>query len=258
MRKQDEPFFVGYLPVPAGLRRMAIVTALALVAFLSAAGLLIGGTQDDPGEGAFRFDYGRQTVTGVIEMLPYPLLHVTVGNDRIKAGHTLMMTAGGKAGVASRAEPLLGQNATVSGVILQRGTLDMLQLRGGRQGLRAAEVEEGAAVPAVPDPVPLGRWRLAGEICDGKCLAGAMRPGRGLAHKACANLCLIGDIPPIFVSTQPVEGSEFLLIVDQDGGPLPAAAYDYVAQFVHVEGEVARHGSLLVLKMDPATLEVIQ
>ena len=96
MKKQDEPFFVGYLPVPAGLRRMAIVTALALLAFLSAAGLLIGGTQDDPGEGAFRFDYGRQTVTGVIELTPYPLVRVTEGNDRIKPGTTLVLAGQGK------------------------------------------------------------------------------------------------------------------------------------------------------------------
>lgn len=258
MKNKDEPFFVGYLPIPQGLRMLAVISALALIGVMSAAGVLIGGTQDDPGNGAFRFDYGRQTVTGVVEMLPYPLLHVTEGNDRIDAGHTLMMTAGGKAGVASRAAPLVGQRATVSGVILQRGDLDMLQLRGGQQGIRAADPDEsGASVPRVPEAVPLGRWRLAGEICDGKCLAGAMRPGRGLAHKACANLCLIGDIPPVFVSTQPVEGSEFLLIVDEDGGPLPKVAYDYVAQFVRVEGDVARHGSLLVLRMDPTTLQVI-
>ena len=127
----------------------------------------------------------------------------------------------------------------------------MLQVRGGAEGLQVAEGEA-----ALPEAVPLGRWRLAGEICDGKCLAGAMRPGRGLAHKACANLCLIGDIPPVFVSTQPVEGSEFLLVLDRNGGPMPKAAYDYIAQFVSVEGEVARHGDLLVLKMDADTLEL--
>ena len=138
------------------------------------------------------------------------------------------------------------------GVILERGTLDMLQLRGGKRGLKAAG-GQGEAVA----PVPLGRWRLAGEICDGKCLVGAMRPGRGIAHKACANLCLIGDIPPVFVSTQPVEGSEFLLILDEDGGPMPASVYDRVAQFISLEGDVTRHGDMLVLKMDPESIEVL-
>ncbi len=257
MSRPEKPFFVGYLPVPPGLRKAALAMALLLVAFMTGAGLWIGGTQDNPGPGAFRFDYGRQTVTGVVEMLPYPPFHVTEGNDRIKPGHTFMLTAGGKAGVSSRANALVGQRAIVSGVVLQRGSLDMLQVRGGRQGLRAAE-DDGTAVPDVPVSEELGRWRLAGEICDGKCLAGAMRPGRGLAHKACANLCLIGEVPPIFVSTQPVEGSEFLLVVGPDGGLLPKSAYDYVAQFVQLEGDVARHGGVLVLKLDPASIEVIQ
>ncbi|WP_174826197.1 hypothetical protein [Ruegeria arenilitoris] len=101
-------------------------------------------------------------------------------------------------------------------------------------------------------------WRLAGEICDGKCLASAMRPGRGIAHKACANLRLIGDIPPVFVSTKPVDGSEFLMVVDQDGGPLPGTAYDYFTRYISLEGEVVRHGDLLVLRIDAGTTEVVK
>lgn len=245
----DGPFFVGYLPAPGPLRRFLLAACLLLIVGLTAAGLLMGATQDDPGPGAFRFDYGRQTVTGVVELTPYPVLHVTQGNDRIQPGASFLMTAGGKSGVDSRAAPLDGQLARVSGVVLERGDLFMLQLRGGRGGLRAAEGEA-----TLPEPQSMGRWRLAGEICDGKCLAGAMRPGRGLAHKACANLCLLGDVPPVFVSTQPVLGEEFLLITGPDGTRLPKRAYDFVAQYVSVEGEISKHGDLLVFAIDPDTL----
>ncbi len=254
--KQDVPFFVGYLKPPKKLRKLLLVSALALVAFMAAAGLMIGGTQDDPGTGAFRFDYGRQTVTGVVEVLPYPLFHVTEGNDRIKAGHTFMLTAQGKSGVMPMAAPLAGKTATLTGIVLERGSLDMMQVA-GRDGLKAVSDESTGDDVLVPEPQELGHWRLAGEICDGKCLAGAMRPGRGLAHKACANLCLIGDVPPVFVSSQPIEGSEFLLVLDKDGGSLPKSAYDYVAQYISLEGEIERHGSLLVLKMDPDTIELM-
>jgi hypothetical protein len=252
MDNRDDAFFVGYLPVPRALRVFLLAVGLFFVAGLAGFGLALGTAQDDPGPGAFRFDYGRQTVTGVIELTPYPLLRVTQGNDRIKVGDTLMLAGQGKTGVESRARPLAGHLAQVSGVILERGDLLMLQLRGGQQGLSAAE----GAVPEVSTE-PLGRWKLAGEICDGKCLAGAMRPGRGLAHKACANLCLIGGVPPVFVSSQPVEGSAFLLITGPQGTPLPPAAYDHVAQFVALEGEIERRGDLLVLRMDPDTLEVL-
>ncbi|MEP3055537.1 hypothetical protein [Ascidiaceihabitans sp.] len=250
---KPKPFFVGYFPIPKALRMFLLCAALFVVTLMAAMGFVMGAVQDDPGAGAYRFDYGRQTVTGVVELTPYPLLHVTQGNDRIKAGDTLMMSAGGKAGVDARAVSLDGQMAQVSGVVLERGSLNMLQLRGGRNGMQAAQGTNRA-----PAPVDEGRWKLTGEICDGKCVAGSMRPGRGLAHKACANLCLLGGVPPVFVSSQPVLDSEFLLITGPDNTPLPPAAYDAVAQFISVEGHITRRGSLLVFAIDTDTLELVK
>ncbi|MEL6886993.1 MAG: hypothetical protein AAFP87_20985 [Pseudomonadota bacterium] len=247
----DKPFFVGYLPAPGPLRSFLVTVAVLLVAGLAGAGFLMGAAQDDPGPGAFRFDYGRQTVTGVVEMTPYPILHVTTGNDRIKPGDSFLMTAGGKSGVDSRAMPLNGQLAQVSGVVLERGDLYMLQLRGRRNGLQAAE---GDAPEITAEPQ--GRWQLTGEICDGKCLAGAMRPGTGLAHKACANLCLLGDVPPIFVSTQPVLGEEFLLITGPGGTRLPRDAYDWVAQYITAAGNITKRGDMLVWEIEPETIRL--
>lgn len=249
MNNKKNPFFVGYLPVPEGLRRWLLVVSVLFVAGLAGVGLTMGVAQDDPGPGAFRFDYGRQTVTGVIELTPYPLVRVTQGNDRINPGTTLMLSGQGKSSVDQRAIPLEGQLAKVSGVILQRGSLNMLQLRGGQNGLSAVE---GPA--PVQETEALGRWKLAGEICDGKCLAGAMRPGTGLAHKACANLCLIGGVPPVFVSSQPVDGSEFLLITGLDGTALPESLYDQVGSYITIEGEVERRGDVLVFRVDPETV----
>jgi len=251
----EKPFFVGYRKTPDALRGFLWIVTATLVLGAGIAGYAIGATQNDPGDGAFQFEFGPQTVTGVLEMTPMPVIHVTEGNDRIPTGRTLMLSGGGKNGAISRAEPLAGQMVTVSGVLLERGDLDMLQLRGSANGIGPAE--EATAVP-VPTPEPLGRWRLAGEICDGKCYAGAMRPGTGLAHKACANLCLIGGIPPVFVSSQPVAGAEFLMIAGPNGAPMPDAAYDRVAQYIAVEGDIARHGDLLVFAIDPDTMEVIR
>lgn len=247
----EKPFFVGYLPVPGPLRVFLLSICVALIGGLAAAGYLLGAAQDDPGPGAYRFDYGRQTVTGVVEMTPYPILHVTKGNDRIKPGDSFLMTGGGKSGVDDRAMPLNGQLAEVSGVMLERGDIFMLQLRGGRNGMKAAEGQ----VPAV-EAQAHGRWRLTGEITDGKCQTGAMRPGRGLAHKACANLCLLGDVPPIFVSSQPVLGEEFLLVTGPGGTRLPREAYDFVAQFITAEGNITRRGDLLVWEIEPDTIRV--
>ncbi len=246
----DKPFFVGYLPVPGPLRGLLIAVSIFLIGGLAGTGYLMGAVQDDPGTAAMRGDYGRQTVQGVIEPGPYPIFHVLSGNDRIPGGISFVMSAGGKAGVKDRANALAGGVAQASGWILERGDLFMLQVRGGRNGLRNIEGE----APAVPVPEPMGTWRLTGEICDGKCLAGAMRPGRGLAHKACANLCLIGEVPPIFVSTQPVGGESFMLITGPDGEALPDAAYDAVGEYVSITGKLAMHGTTPVFAIDPESI----
>lgn len=249
--KPGDPFFVGYLPVPKPLRGPLLALTLAAVLLGGALGLWAGTSQDDPGPGAFRFDYGRQTVTGVVELTPLPILHVTQGTDRIPAGATLMLSGEGKNGVLGRPAAVEGRRVEASGILLQRGTLDMLQVGGGPDAFKDLE---GAG--DFPEPQDLGRWKLAGEICDGKCLAGAMRPGRGLAHKACANLCVAGGVPPVFVSSQPVEGSEFLLISGPDGTAMPSLR-DHMAQYISVEGRITRHGSLLVFAMDPSTIRVL-
>lgn len=252
MSRDQTPFFVGYLSVPKRLRGFVWTLSAGLLVLSVALGYWIGTTQDDPGPGALRFDFGPQTVTGVIELTPLPILHVTEGSERIAAGRTLMISGQGKNGAQNRPAAMEGQVVTASGILLQRGTLDMLQLRGGTNGLDAGE---GSGT--VPLPEDLGRWRLAGEICDGKCLAGAMRPGRGLAHKACANLCVAGGVPPVFVSSQPVEGAEFLMISGPERAEIPDSVYDFMAQFISVEGHISRHGDLLVFAIEPATIEVL-
>lgn len=249
---KDTPFFIGFMAIPAGLRLFLAVCALVLVAGFAALGWAIGASQDNPGDGAFRFDWGRQNVTGVIYTQPAPHALIVEGNERLPAGHVLMFTAGGKFSVLPRAEPLDGQLAMLSGVLLKRGDLDMMQVDGGENGLKPAEGQ----APAL-EVEQLGRWRLAGEICDGKCLAGAMRPGKGIAHKACANLCLIGDIPPVFVSTQPVAGAEYLLVAGPDGKQMPREWLDLVASYIEVEADIERRGDLLIMKIDPATMKVL-
>lgn len=244
----ETSFFVGFLRPDRSTGRFLIAVYLAVMVGFAGLGWLIAATQDDPGGGAFRWDWGRQTVTGVIEARPYPILHVAE-SDRFPAGHTLLLSGQGKRGVQARAEALDGRRVVAAGVVLKRGSLDMLQLANGAQGLSAAE-DAGAALEAVP----LGRWRITGEICDGKCYSGAMRPGSGLAHKACANLCLVGGVPPVFVATDAIEGQSFLLLADAGGGPVTDRILDWTAILVEIEGAVERRGDLLVFRIDPDSL----
>jgi hypothetical protein len=249
---KEKPFFIGFVETPRELRPFLLTVAALLVVAFAGLALAIGGTQDEPADASFRFDWGPQTIKGILENDPYPILHVTEGSERVDTGTTIMLSGVGKNGVQGRAADLEGRLVQATGIMLKRGDLDMMQVGGQPDRLMAIDGDADAV-----DSETLGTWRLAGEICDGKCLAGAMRPGRGLSHKACANLCLVGGVPPVFVTSAPLEGSEFLLIGGIDGGPMPDVLLDQVATYVEIEGEVERRGSLLVLKADPETLKVL-
>ncbi|MFT7059635.1 MAG: hypothetical protein ACJASV_002146 [Pseudorhodobacter sp.] len=249
MAKAQAPFFVGWGKIPKDLVQFLLIS---VVSFLIGSGVVayaISATQTDTGGGAFM---GQAKAIGILRADPYPVLHV-IESANFERGDTILLTGGGKRGVFDQAAGLDGMVVEAAGLRLERGDLNGMQLRNGTRGLKAAENPDASFAP---ETVPLGRWKLTGEICDGKCLNGAMRPGRGLAHRACANLCLIGQVPPVFVSSGPVDGHEFLLMANADGGPLTDEILDFTAIFVEVEGDVERRGDMLVFKIAPETIKV--
>ena len=232
-------FFIGWQATPPRpLRGLLAALALGVPLGFAALGLLLGRAADDPGGGAFDWEAGEQTLLGTVAARPYPLLY-------LPSGHTLLLSGLGKSGV--ELDPALdGRHVAARGFMIRRGTLEMLQV---------AALDPAPGEAALPPPVPAGRWRIAGEICDGKCETGAMRPGNGIAHRACAMLCLAGGVPPVFVAVRPVAGGSFLLLAGPDGGPMPAALRERTALRLVLEGTLERRGDLLVLRADPVRLK---
>lgn len=234
------PFFVGWnlrsvLPT-AGF--LGGVCALVVILFAGLA-LALGAAVNDPGGGDFA---GDKTLTGVVVAEPYPML-VLDPDTAHPNGHTVLLSGGGKRGVQDQAAALNGKRATATGAGFKRGSIDMMV------GVELKPAEGPAAMPVA---TPLGVWRLTGEICDGKCVSGVMRPGNGLSHKACANVCVSGGVPPVFVATAPVEGSGFLLMGGKDGHGLPDAFRDHTGQLQRMDGSVSRIGDVLVFLTDVA------
>lgn len=232
------PFFVGWrlrsvLP-SAGF--LGAVCALALVLFAGLA-LALGSAVNDPGGGDFA---GEKDLTGVVVAEPYPLLVLAPDADHPN-GHAVLLSGGGKRGVQEQANALNGKRARATGAGFKRGTIDMM----------VGVDLQPADGPAPPAPVtPLGVWRLTGEICDGKCVSGVMRPGAGLAHKACSNICISGGVPPVLVTTAPVDGGGFLLMGDRNGHALPDAFRDRTGMPQRMDGSVARIADVLIFRTD--------
>ena len=247
LKPAERGFFVGYFKkVPADIKALLIGFVVFFIAGMASASVLLSLNTESPGAGSYADELHGEHLTGTMEVKPYPILRVAgTGTAPPRA---IMLAGSGKFGVDDRALPLAGKAARVGGIFVKRGDLEML-LVGGRDELKAVDEQPSAALALSP-PQDLGRWRLTGEICDGKCGGGAMKPGTGLAHKACANLCISGGVPPVFVSTAPVDGHIFFLLASKDGGPMPAGLLDKTGLQVVLEGNIERRDDLLIFKVD--------
>jgi hypothetical protein len=246
-------FFVGWAGKtgPSLGRFLAGWAALILVGFL-AVGIVLSATTDDAADGLFDLAPNLATQApavaeyvmreGVLSRDPYPILRTAPDADNPRGG-TYLLSGDGKRGVEIGSDMPDGQTVRAAGVLVRRGTLAMLIVDGALETL---------TVPRLTlDPsVPLGRFRIVGEICDGKCYPGAMSPGGGLTHRACAILCFAGDVPLVFASAAPVFGQSFLVLADADGRRPALAIKSLIGIRVTLEGEVERRGDALIYKVD--------
>ena len=217
-------------------------------------GLALGSNVDDPSRNLFAGVagapqarpegwLGEQHFEGSLTLRPYPLLHVA---GSAGATRSLLLSGYGKRG--PEIAPGSAKVMAVGG-LLKRGDIDMLVMDD------PPDASAGVATPPVAQP--LGHWKASGEICDGKCYPGGMTPGGGLSHRACAVVCLIGEVPAIFVVAEPVAGSSFLLLAGPDGGPMPEVLRPYAAKPLELEGEVERLGSILIFRIDPTKAHLL-
>jgi hypothetical protein len=248
--KPADPFFVGYFQkVPPQIADFALAAGAVILAFLVMVALLLPLGAVDTGPGRYADDLRGGTLTGVIDPLPYPILRVAArGGDPARA---VLLGGQEKFGVQDQTAQAGPVAVDVGGVFVRRGDMEMLLVT--QNGVAQSAVTLSGFAPAPTED--MGRWRLTGEICDGKCYAGAMKPGTGLAHKACANLCILTGLPPVLVMELPVEGSTVVLLADADGGPMPDALYDMTAVPVVMEGTLERRDDLLIFRIDAGSAQ---
>jgi len=250
-RKAD--FFVGYLKTPPRLAVFVAIVSILLIGLGIGGGLAMVAGQPSYGDGGFKGGY--QEHLGILETAPYPMLRLPP-SDGYPEGRTILLSGQGKNGAQRRSSKHDGQIVDVGGVFITRDGARILQV-GGAAKIRPAKDPAPVAnyVPA-PD-VPLGRVTLRGEIIDTKCYLGAMRPGEGKVHRACANLCLMGGIPPMLAVYHEDAPPTLFLLADPDGNAFDAEILDYVAPYVSVEGELFRRGDLLILRTSADAMEFI-
>lgn len=236
-------FYVGYLPVPRRHNALLLGLVPMLVIGGAVVAVLIAGQQRDPGSGVWQFGIYKDR-TGTLVEKPYPMLATDDGRL-----HVLVSTT--KRGVAARVAGLNGRRVTLNAALLERSGRSMLELADADEAVRTVD-----GAPRMPTTSTVTESAvLVGEIIDPKCYLGAMKPGGGRTHKACAILCIRGGIPPMFVVRTADGGETFYLLSDDEGGAMPVDAIRrYIGEPVRLTGRVSKWGNLRLLRVDPATI----
>src|SRR5437762_1463955 len=164
------------------LKRTQRAMAIVLVVGLIICGALIAVGQRDPGTGKWE-DNATET-WGVLIASPYAMLQTDHG--------MIPLVDQGKVGAGDRIAAANGRPAKVRGTRIERNGFKLIELADGDNA-----ITEVGAVSSLASPISSESVTLHGEIVDIKCHSGAMKPGDGKTHKACAVLCIRGGIPPV-------------------------------------------------------------
>lgn len=243
----DDEIFVGYLPTPPRtLRFVRWVIALCLVLVPALAALLVLGTGGSGRGVAPLVQTEGEGLVGLLETEPYGVLWIP-GESGPEG---VLLVSQGKFGLGSQFDALDGTIVRVAGVILERDGQRMIEL--GTAPDAATLGDDVSSTLRSRAEASLGEVVVTGEIVDEKCWLGRMRPGGGRTHRACAQLCVAGGIPPVLVGTDADGHDVRALIVDEVGAPATEWVLPFVAEPVRVRGELVRDGSLTYVRTSTA------
>ena len=231
--------YVGYLKTPGAhkaLLRVVLPLVIVLFAVVAAA---VSAQMRDPGEAVWDIASSKQWTGRLVED-PFPMLITD-------EGEAVLIVEIGKFGALPRLQDHIGKRVTLEGFPLERDGRKMIELLEGDDAFVSISDDAGRAVENVVGDEPVA---MVGEIVDGKCFLGAMKPGDGKAHKACAVLCIRGGLPPM-VRTRDEAGAWIYPLLMVDGSTdLPDRVLDLIAEPVRIEGALGRVGDLWVISCD--------
>lgn len=234
-------FFVGWsAEAPRADRRFILSAGLGLIAGGGALGATLA--HDRPASGPGFWDMGRtHLLQGVLTSDSYPVLRTLDPGGVVR---TVFLTSSGKEAPRFPAR-LLNRWVEMTGTLIVRGENRMMAVT----EVALAPGPEPAGLRSLPE-VDHGSVMLVGEILDAKCWFGAMRPGYGKTHKACASLCARGGLPLAFCQSGAC-GTDVSapLILDADGAAHTLDLLQFVADPVSVTGRLVKVGDVMQIRV---------
>jgi hypothetical protein len=218
--------------------RIAIPIALWVLLALNAVSVW---AMRDPGSASWNTD-DTVTLTGRLVDHGAPVL---ITDD----GETVLLTRDSKRGPFDG--PTREGPAEITGFILERHGRRMLEITQAESDRLAARPISERIDRPTPRTTP---FTIRGEILDAKCYLGAMKPGDGKAHKACATLCIRGGVPAAIRIRTPNGTESIALVVGPGFTPFAEALLPAVGELVEFSGDLFRIGDIDAIAVDPTTV----
>ncbi len=234
--------YVGYRPAPARHRGFLRVAVPALLLVIVGMAGMMAAAQRDPGEGVWATGTPTEH-SGLLTMMPYPVL---LTDD----GAAYLVVEMGKVGAAERLAPYSQGRVRLRGWTLQRNRERMIELDTAEDAVQrdTGPIRMTALSPSARSV------QLSGEILDSKCFLGAMKPGDGKGHKACATLCIDGGIPPAILTWDTLGRPRTVLLRAATIEETIAAVRPYLGEPVELRGLLTSVGNLEVLSIEAGSI----
>ena len=249
--QKDAPFFVGYLPMPVALKKFYWPFVLVLLVACGSIGYWVAAQQKPTGPALWNTT-DSTTMRGILTVNPYPVLH-RFNPENPGEVESVLLVYQGKHSANKFSAGFDRQEVSVDGYKISRGGWSMLEITGEDAIVKTNSASGDKTVDeinALLQIKPLGEISLKGEIADSKCFLGVMKPGAGKIHKACAEVCLLGGIPPMLVAKDAYNQKFGYLITHSDGAGASTSLAKFAAESVQITGQLQQQGDLLFIRMD--------
>lgn len=203
------------------------------------------------------FDYTNlKEVQGQLIALPFPAIRTLEGKDSkgLPIIKTYPLVNDGK----------FGANGIVDSIKKTFNTDEYLtQIQGGelkRKNISALELSNqflSVKVSHKKIEIPNGELKklvdtvIIGEIVDPKCYLGAMNPGEGKPHRACAILCIGGGIMPMVRFKGKNQEMKYAILLGLKGERINQEVIPFVAEPVRISGTLYQFDNWNVFYTDP-------
>ncbi|NEQ99119.1 MAG: hypothetical protein F6K30_20770 [Cyanothece sp. SIO2G6] len=245
--QQTDEFYIGSAPIPPSYRRFLFQFIPLLLLGVALFVFFFPNLHNQFNAGRIQ---GVQELEGLLVADPVP--HLVVPRPGDTAANVpfsrYILSGTGKTGPKGDVPDNLGQWVKLSGIVVSRNQLSVIAVRS------TEVIDPPAGVnPNSTGGTSLGQYTLAGEILDGKCYPGIMKPGQGKTHRSCAIRCISGGVPAVFRVQNNRDDVLYFLLADLEGKAVNDRILDLVADPIEITGEVIQYDDMFVVQADPAS-----